>query len=186
MELMDAIYGRRSVRAFKSDPVERRQIEMVIDAANQAPSKMNSQPWAFAVIQDRALLTDFSQRSKEHLLNAYRDEPLMDRYREDLSNPAFDIFYGAGTLIVIYASSQGLLPEEDCSLAGQNLMLAAHGLGLGTCCIGWARPFLSLPETKDEIGIPEELTPVLPIIVGIASEAVTAPPRAAPRVVVWK
>ena len=186
MELMDAIYGRRSVRVFKSDPVERRQIEMLIDAANQAPSKMNSQPWAFAVIQDRQLLEDYSQRGKEHLLKAYGEEPLMDRYREDLSNPAFNIFYGAGTLIIIYASSEGLLPEEDCCLAGQNLMLAAHGSGLGTCCIGWARPFLALPETKTELGIPEELTPVLPIIVGVADAAVPAPPREVPRIVVWK
>ena len=186
MELMDAIYGRRSVRTYTAELIGRQQVEKLIDAAIQAPSKMNAQPWAFAVVQDRALLTDYSRRCKAHLLTAYGDEPLMDRYRKDLSNSAFDIFYGAGTLVVIYARPAGLLPEEDCCLAAQNLMLVAHASGLGTCCIGWARPFLDLPEAKRELGVPQELRAVLPIIVGVPKEATTAPPRDTPQIIAWK
>jgi nitroreductase family protein len=81
------------------------------------------------------------------------DSPLF-QYRDQLSKPGFDIFYGAPLLIVIAATSDARQSAEDCCLAAQNLMLAAHGMGLGTCCIGFARPWLNLAETKVEIRIP--------------------------------
>ncbi|MFZ5790803.1 MAG: nitroreductase family protein [Pseudomonadota bacterium] len=183
---MEAIDHRRSVRAYRDKAVGRRAIETLLHAAVQAPSAMNAQPWAFAVIQDMALLRSLSDRAKAHLLRAYVGDPRLERYRDELSNSGFDIFYGAGTLVVVCATPGGLVPAEDCCLAGQNLMLAACGLGLGTCCIGWARPLLSLAEVKGELDIPEELMPVLPIIVGYPSGETPAVPRRPARVVCWK
>lgn len=64
-------------------------------------------------------------------------------------------------------------------------MLAAHALDFGTCCIGWARPSLRLTDVKDEIGIPAEFTPVLPIVVGYADESPPPLPRRPPRILRW-
>lgn len=183
MELLDAIYGRRAIREYTTAPVDEGAIHKLLDAAIQAPSAMNAQPWAFVVVQDRPLLRSLSDRAKAHLTGEYANDPRMARYRDVLSDPAFDIFYGAPTLIVICAGEGGLIPAEDCCLAGENLMLAAVELGLGTCCIGWARPVMNLPQTKAELGIPAELSPVLPIIVGHPSARPVAPPRRPPRVV---
>ncbi|HEX9875303.1 MAG TPA: nitroreductase family protein [Gammaproteobacteria bacterium] len=186
MDLMEAIYRRRSVRAYTDEPVTEDVVWELLDAAIQAPSAMNAQPWAFIIVQDRALLRSLSDRAKRHLLCAYAGDPRMDRYRDVLSDPQFDIFYGAPALIVICAGEGGLVPAEDCCLAGQNLMLAAFCKGLGSCCIGWSRPLLNLPETKTELGIPAELTPVLPIIVGHPSAYPDAPPRRSPHIVAWR
>lgn len=68
MELMEAIRGRRAVRDFKPDRIERAQIEAVIAAAAQAPSAMNLQPWLFGVIQGADVLRGHSDRAKAHLL----------------------------------------------------------------------------------------------------------------------
>lgn len=186
MEVLEAIYSRRSVRDYAEEPVNKATVEKLLDVAVQAPSAMNFQPWAFAVIQDRALLDNLSDRAKAHLLQNYEGEPRMERYRVTLSDPAFDIFYGTSTLIVVCAKTEGLVPSEDCCMAGQNLLLAAHALGLGTCCIGWARPLLMLAEVKAELGIPEEVTPVLPIILGRSRGTTVPPPRRPPQIVLWR
>ncbi len=185
MDIMDAIYRRRAIRQYETKEVDKRTVEILLDAAIQAPSAMNAQPWAFAVVQNRALLRGLSDRAKAHLLKTYAGDPRLERYRGKLSNPDFGIFYEAGTLIAICASPEGLIPAEDCCMAGQNLLLAACGLGLGTCCIGWARPLLNLPEVKAELQIAEELTPILPIVVGYPRGETPPVPRRRPRVVSW-
>jgi nitroreductase len=185
MDLRDAIYGRRSVRSYRNRPVEVDVVRELLEAAVQAPSAMNAQPWAFLIVRDRALLHSLSERAKAHLLEAHGADPRMERYREELSDPAFDIFYSAPTLIVVCAGRDGFFPSEDCCLAGQNLMLAAFGRGLATCCIGWARPLLNLPTIKDELGIPAEFSPVLPIVLGYPGETPQAPPRSPPRILAW-
>jgi hypothetical protein len=83
-----------------------------------------------------------------------------------LADPNYNIFYNAGTLVVICAKPGGLNPAEDCCLAAQNLMLAAHAAGLGTCPIGFARPWLNLSETKKELALPGDFEAVCPLIVG--------------------
>jgi nitroreductase len=74
----------------------------------------------------------------------------------------------------------------DCWLAAENLMLAAYGLGLGTCCIGFAVPVLNTPEVKTELGIPPEASAVAPIIVGVAREKPVPVSRKPPEILCWK
>jgi nitroreductase len=185
MDVMDAIYGRRSVRAYTDKPLDRNVIEDLLGAAVQAPSAHNTQPWSFMLIQDRNRLESLSAEAKAHLLSEYGDNPLMDPYRDLLTGEAFDIFYGAPLLVTFCARAEPLNPVEQCFLATQNLMLAAHALGLGTCCIGWALPFLRQPEVKTELGIPEAVTPALPIIVGWPHETPEPTPRDPPRILAW-
>lgn len=185
MEVMEAIYGRRSVRGYREEPLERALVEELLQAAVQAPSAHNSQPWSFALIEGRARLRSLAAEAKAHLLSAYRDDPRMDPYRTLLSQEDFDLFYGAPLLVILCAQPDPLEPVEQCFLAAQTLMLAAHARGLGTCCIGWALPLVSLPEVKAELGIPEAVTPALPIVMGWPAEAPEAPPRNPPRILTW-
>lgn len=185
MDAMEAIYGRRSVRAYREDSLDRALVEALLQAAVQAPSAHNSQPWSFALVEGRKRLQSLAAEAKAHLLSEYGDDPRMQPYRELLSEPAFDIFYRAPLLVIVCAEPDPLAPVEQCFLAAQTLMLAAHARGLGTCCIGWALPLVSLPEVKVALGIPEAVTPALPIVMGWPDEAPEAPPRNPPRILTW-
>lgn len=186
MDLMQAIRHRRAVRAYKDRPLERATVEELLDAAIQAPSAMNAQPWAFYVVQEKALLKQWSDRAKVAFLAEAPPADLPEPYRQILTDPAFNLFYDAPALILICAKPGGMVPAEDCSLAGQTLMLAAHGLGLGTCPIGFARVWLNRPEVKLELGIPADYQPVLPIIVGYPRETPAPRERRPPEILAWR
>ena len=64
MQLKEAIHGRRAVRDYTDQPVDKAAVTTLIEAAIQAPSAINKQPWAFVVIQDKALLKLYSDRAK--------------------------------------------------------------------------------------------------------------------------
>jgi nitroreductase len=100
--------------------------------------------------------------------------------------PDYDIFHGAKTLIVIYATRGRFNPNEDCCLAAENLMLAAYGMGLGTCPIGFARPWLELPEVKRELGVPGHYTAIFPLVVGYPARKAEPVPRNSPEIVSWQ
>jgi len=166
MDLKDAIYNRRSVRFFSNTPVEREKVDLLLQAAIQAPSAMNSQPWAFAVIKDVNLLKELSDRSKKYLLENLDTVPVLAKYKNAFEKPEFNIFYNANCLVIIYAHEVHPGVVVDCSLAAQNLMLTAHSLGLGTCWIGFANTYLDLPEVMAELNVPPDYKVIAPIIVG--------------------
>ncbi|MGZ7066624.1 MAG: nitroreductase, partial [Candidatus Aminicenantales bacterium] len=147
MELKEAIYTRRSIRAYLPKPIDRTLVQQLIDAAVQAPCAMNIQPWTFAVIQDPAILADLSSRTKTHLLGLMDQMPPLAEYREALMDPKYSVFYGAPVLVLICSKpNSGPAAETDCALAAENLMLAARGLGLGTCWMGFVGMYLETPE----------------------------------------
>lgn len=166
MDLKDALYNRRAVRAYTSEPVDDATIRMLVDAAIQAPSAVDEQPWSFTVVRDRALLARISNAAKAHMLATTPVGLLSHHFKEILGNPGFNIFYGAPLLIVISSRAEGPWATIDCSLAAQNLMLAARGTGLGSCWIGFAQGYLATPEGKAAIDLPPASLPVAPIIVG--------------------
>lgn len=185
MELLEAIYQRRATRDFSSAVVTPGVVRDLLAAAVQAPSALNLQPWAFAVLHGRARLVRCSDQAKAHLLAAtdpsYGLDPRIDQYL----TPHLNIFHGADTLILICARPGRFAPVEDCFLAAQNLMLAAHGMGLGSCPVGFARSWFNLPETKSALAIPAHYTAVLPIVVGYPARAPAPVGRDAPEIVSW-
>jgi nitroreductase len=185
MEVFEAIHGRRSVRAYTGEPVDDARIRRLLQAAVQAPSATNAQPWSFAVVQDQATLRRYSDRGKRLLLARSGGDPTAGRYRQMLENPEFDIFYAAGTLIVICARPDSTWAQADCWLAAQNLQLAAHALGLGTCCIGFALGILNEPDVKGELGIPADVAAIAPLIVGTPRALPPPVPRAEPVIRGW-
>lgn len=187
MKVIDAIYQRRAVRSYTDKQVDHATIVELLKAAVQAPSAINQQAWAFAVIQDRKLLAEYSERAKKHALTTLATHPQAEHLRAILARPDFDIFYHAPALIIICAKpAMEMTPEEDCCLAAQNLMLAATEMGLATCPIGFARMWLNLAEVKKELGIPADYEPVFPVIVGYQKDPAPPVERKAPEIIFWK
>jgi len=192
LSALDAIFTRRSVRAFARRTLDDGTVRALLDAAVEAPTAMHMEPWAFVVIQDEEMLKRYSDRAKASWIkDAAKYQHLHDPrttadFAARLADPAFSIFYGASTLIVICAKPMGPFVVADCWLAAENLMLAACALGLGTCCIGSAVPALNTPDIKAELGIPADVTPIAPIIVGVPSGGTSAVPRKEPEILSWK
>lgn len=181
MDLKEAIYTRRAVREFTAEPVADETLCQLIDAAVQAPSAVNQQPWSFYVVRDKLLLAQISGEAKAHML---RTSPmaLSHHFQEILSDPNFDIFYHAPVLIVISSVTESPWAIENCSLAAENLMLAGHAAGLGTCWIGFAQTWLATCEGKAVLQLPANYVPVAPIIVGHPKSVPVPVPRKGPEI----
>lgn len=182
MELQQAIYGRRAVREFTADPVDRDTLRALIDSAVQAPSAVNQQPWAFCVVQNKALLVHISNEVKAHMLATTPAGLLPQHFRDIASDVDFNIFHHAPALILISSIVQNPWTVENCALAAENLMLAAYGFGLGTCWIGLAQAWLGTNAGKAALGLPENYVPVAPIIVGHPKNVPPAVPRREPQI----
>lgn len=182
MEVIDAIYHRRAIRDYADAPVDQESFRFVIAAAIQAPNALNRQPWSFVVATNRPKLHRCSEQAKAHTLALLSANPHLAGHRDLLASPSFNIFYNAPALIIICATQRDQLAQQDCCLAAENLMLAAHGRGLGTCWVGFAESWLNLPEGKSEFRIPADHLPVAPIIIGHPRGDYPAPPRRDPHI----
>jgi len=119
-EVLKAIRERRSIRTFRADPVEPEKIEAILEAGRWAPSGKNTQPWRFVVVE--------SQEKREQLGRLVTQ---MDMIR---TAPV--------TIAVLLDTKAGYDRIKDVQAIGacaQNMLLAAHSLGLGACWIGRVR-----------------------------------------------
>ena len=179
VSVLDAIRLRRATRHFTSRPVDERTVHALLDAAVMAPSARDLEPWSFVVVQDPKLLGQISDQANQVLMHDPHWKHVLPH------EGAFDIFYGATTLIVICSQKEGFCPVGDCYLAGQNLMLAAYAMGLATCPIGFARNVLRTEAMRTALGIPENDLPVLPIVVGYAAGTMPVTERRPPKIHSW-
>ncbi len=186
MELVEAIRTRRSVRKYKEEPIPAQTIRELLELAVWAPSGMNTQPWAFVVVEDREYLKDLSGRAKTFLLERLRMMPQLEKYRSMLADPGLDIFYGAPVLVMIYSSKASTTYINDCSMAALNLMLAAWDRGIGSCWIGFASGIGNTSEVKKELGVPEEYALVAPVILGYPAGPANPVQRKPPRILNWR
>lgn len=138
MDIFKVISDRRSIRKYKNTPVEQEKIKQVLNAARLAPSWKNMQCWRFLVLTDPA--------RKASLLEAFPDE-----------NPGKQAIAMAPSIIVVCADPAESGIENgieyyigDTAIAFEHLCLAAHGLGLGTCWMGW----FDEGKIKAALGIP--------------------------------
>lgn len=187
LSALDAINTRCSVRRYAPHKLDRATVQALLDAAVRAPTAIHAEPWAFVVIQDTQLLRQVSDVAKA--IFAEEGHHDLDRGGHALDifqQPEFNIFYDSSTLIVICGNLAGPFVAADCWLAAENLMLAACALGLGTCVIGSAVGGLNTPELKTRLRIPEEMTAIAPIIVGVPAGATAASPRKPAQVLAWK
>lgn len=182
MDISEAIAGRRAVREYTAEAVAEGTIRRLIEAAIQAPSAVNQQPWIFTVVRDQGVLDRISRDAKVHMLATMPPGAPSEHFRSLLGDANFHIFYHAPVLILISGSAAGPWIAEDCALAAENLMLAAHAAGLGTCWIGFAQSYLNSPEGKKVLGLPAPSVAVAPIIVGHPKSAPPPVPRKEPEI----
>lgn len=187
MNVFEAILARRSVRGYTPEEIDRTTVNLLLEAAIRAPTAIHEEPWAFVIIQDKAVLQRLSDRAKPlyvtELRRSGRDRP--GHELDVFASPDFNIFFDAGTLIVICAHSMGPFAAADCWLAAENLMLAACAMELGTCVIGTALPALNVPSIKAELGISDKYSAIAPIIVGYPSSETAPTPRKEPFVLAY-
>jgi len=187
ISVLDAIHQRRSVRDYLPQKLDHAIVGALLQAAVRAPTALHGEPWAFAIVQDVQALKRLSDRAKAllaeeaHRLHLDHGGHALDIF----SRPDFNIFYNAGTLIVICGRPLGPFVAADCWLAAQNLMLAAYAMGLGTCVIGSALLALNTPEGKAEAGIPSEFSAFASIIVGVPSGEPPLTTRKEPQILAW-
>jgi len=185
-DFFDVLTTRRTVRAYNDEPVSQQELEELIHLATLAPSGMNVQPWAFTVVTDRPTMAKLNARvlailRSSGILNDIKVEGL----RQALNDPAYDIFYHAPALVVIAGNKQAPAAMIDCQMAAENLFLAAHAKGLGTCYMG----FLLLGREDPEVGallrLPEGYELMAAAIVGHPATAPAGPPHRNPPRVEW-
>jgi nitroreductase len=179
MELADVIRARRSVHQYTSASVDRLMIQSLVDAAIQAPSAMNNQPWAFCVFLDRRRIEELSNRVKDWLLKQTQQAPteLNQALTEILTDPGFSLLHHATGLLLVLAKPSVAQAVEACCLAAENFLLAARDVGIATCWIGLSRPWFDLRSTKLELGLPEAYRVVAPIILGYPTKWPDSPGR---------
>lgn len=186
MSTRDAIYARRSVRSYSDQTLSYEIIHCLLEAAVQAPTAVDEQPWAFAVIENKDILKRLSDTAKITMNDVERSIHVPGRKMLANFVPPDDFFHGAPALIVIYGQSMGPFVVADCWLAAENLMLAACANGLGTCVIGLAVSVLNRPEWKKEFNIADDMTAIAPIIVGIPSGFTKPVRRKEPKILLWE
>ena len=161
--VFETILARRSVRSYKAEPVTADVLKTLLEAAIWAPASMHKAPWGFVIVQNKELLKTLSDRAKPLFINEIKRN---DMNADIWTHADNNLFYDAGTLIIICGRTNSHLPAADCWMAAENMMLAACAMNCGTCVIASALPAIQLPEIKSTLGIPADYTPVAPIIVG--------------------
>jgi len=161
MELSDAIATRRSIRQFQDRPVAEEHIQALIEAAMQAPSAGNQQPWHFVVITDRMQLDAIPS-----------------------FHPYSKMLLQAPVAILVCGDPAGApWPDfwvQDCSAATQNLLLAARDRGLGTVWTGVYPVEERMAGCRRLLEIPEHILPFALIPVGWPKGAFQAADRFKP------
>jgi nitroreductase len=185
--VLDNIYQRRSVRNYSDKEVPDEIIREIIRAGTYAPTAVNKQPWRFVVVKNRQLIDEYDDRAKKAFLAAFRDteNPDLVRYVQHLSKPTTQILYGAPVFILVFASPD-VIDEHDCALSAENMMLAAHSLGIGSCWIGLAAGLGNDMEFLKEVGVPEGHKLIAPLIFGYpVKENQKAPARNTDVILKW-
>ena len=195
--LVQLMASRRSCRNYSGQTVDRSVLEDLVKIGTTAPSGTNCQNWTFTLFPDPAAVAEFRQRigSFFEKLNRMAEKKWMRKMLKLIGKPELDdyyreyyqsvkdgfkewelygrdrLFHGAPAVIVVATRPGGSCPKEDALLATQNILLAAHSMGLGSCLIGFAveaiqndssiQRYLTIPAEETvcsviAIGYPEE------------------------------
>jgi len=153
METLEAIQTRRSIRQYTDQPIPPQMLEQILAAGMMAPSARNEQPWEFVVVQDRSTLAALANVSPNSAMAERAAAVIVvcgDTQRETVANLNYWVI--------------------DCSAAAQNILLAAHALGLGAV---WAAIY---PRTervaalRQVLPLPDHIVPLCLVPLGYPAE----------------
>ena len=158
MEVIEALLDRRSIRKYKDQKISNENINKILKVAMYAPTAMNLQAWQFIVVDDKTLLTE--------TVNSIP-------YAEMLKQSAVAILVCGDS--EIEKNESWLL--QNCSAATQNILLAAHGLGIGSCWIAIHGINDVYKKIKNQFKLPDNIIPVSLISLGYPDEVVKTEER---------
>jgi len=164
---------RRSTRVFKKKQVPENLVRRILEAGRYAPSAGNNMHWRFSVVRDPAMLREMEEDARRmagtmgNVLDYWKRpylkpvvKALQYRYPNELhpiphgvskliSELSFKAFWDAPTLILLYKDVRGIgNPDLDLGICGQNMVIAAHAMGLGTCWVGLVKALRLFPKWR--------------------------------------
>jgi nitroreductase len=148
---IDVIMSRRSIRSYKPEQIKDEELNAILECGINAPSALNRQSWEIRVIQNPEILKKINGS-----------------------------FHNAPTLIVIASEVDNFFSPVDCGLLGQNILLAAESMDIGTCVLGNFTEFLNSSEGAEVfrlLELSEGYRPLYSIAVGYKNERPDAKPR---------
>ena len=154
LETLQSLKDRRSIRVYKDEQIKEEELQAVLEAGMYAPTSKGCQSPKMVVVQDPTMIKKLSEMNRE------------------IMGVEFDPFYGAPTVVIVFAQAEESPYIEDASLVMGNLMLGAYAVGLGSCWIHRARQMFKSEEGKElmkQWGIPEGYVGVANCILGYAA-----------------
>lgn len=196
-QLARLMRSRRSTRNYTDQPIDRVILEDLVKIGITAPSGTNSQKWTFTIIPDRKDVIGLGNQVAAYFkkLNHLADKKYLRLFLKLIGKPSLDqyfrkhykttqeglinweqhgvdqLFHGATAAIIVGSKPGASCPMEDAMLATQNILLAAHSMGLGSCLIGFAVEAMKRDRAiKQNIGIPDEEKVYAVIALGYTKE----------------
>jgi len=192
MDLFDSIQGRKSIRRFKQSPVPDEDIKKILDAGRRAPSANNTQPWRFIVVKNRTVLKQMADAARQMIdrmipyaeseKQAQRLAAYRGNYYTFFENAPVVIAvlmegYDAGTDRVL--AKMGYSPEDvkrlrplpglqSVAAAIENMLLAIHALGYGSCWM--TGPLVAQEAFEKLLGFGKERSIAALLPVGVPDE----------------
>jgi nitroreductase len=175
--IIECIHNRRSCRDFKHKPIPKEILRIIIDAGNQAPftSMTRSQPWRFVVVENpvfRKTLIETTfpiwKKSMENIKEAAPEiyKTAMDLY-DSMDDPKDLVYYSAPAIVFVIGPKRNSI---CCSLACENMMIAATSLGLGSCYVGFGAMVTGNNEIVKKLELVDDEKIYGPILLGYPKE----------------
>ncbi len=182
-DLLKIIKGRRSIREFTNEKISNKDIKLLIDAARHAPNNTNRQAWKFMILKSDRIkkkIAEAAREKMEKIKASIQDEEFAEIFSDYLE---YFLFFSQAPIVIlplyktmplvlehmvsrIDKDTASKLPNPELlsvSMAIQNLLLAAHTMGLGACCM--TSPLIASDEIKKILDIrqPFEIAALIPI-----------------------
>ena len=161
MDLFEAIKGRRSIRAYKDEPVDEKDLYKMLKYATYAPSAGNLQPWEFIIVKSEEKKKALAKAAYSQMF--ITEAPIVIVVCANI--PRTSIYYGS--------RGENLYVIQDTAAAIQNLLLVAYALGYGTCWVG----AFDEDEVRRILGLPNYVRPMAIIPIGRPKRIPKMPPR---------
>ncbi|MBP2640522.1 MAG: nitroreductase family protein [Firmicutes bacterium] len=172
-ETIKSIIERRSFRKFKQEQIADDELNLILLAGSYAPCAGGRQSPVMVVLQDKNMIAKLGKMNKQLF---YQNLPPAFKMKVSSEQPSIadderiiSAFYNAPTVITVFAPKTYHYPIEDCSVMIENMMIAAHSLGIGSCFIGRAAETFETEDGKEIIkdwNIGEDYTAVAHCILG--------------------
>ncbi|BCI61138.1 nitroreductase family protein [Solibaculum mannosilyticum] len=172
-QVIRSILKRRSVRQYDKEQITEEQLQVLLQTAAMAPNAYDRQERVTVAVQNRALLDEISKDVQTMLLS----DPL---YREEASVPDFHVFFHAPTVFVVCGPAYSKYAIQDCAVAAENIQIAAHAMGLGSCYIGLADPYVDGEKGRQmvkRLGVSGDYRIMCCVTVGLPKEQPNPTPR---------